>query len=134
MVVRLHVGVLILALLAGGGLARPLAGQTPAALPDGVTPAMVAQGKKLFHGKAPCFACHGNDGQGGVAPSLRDSVWVHSKGTYAEILDQIRRGIPAESSATKLAMPPLGGAKLSEPEIRAVAAYVWSLRLEPGKR
>lgn len=131
MVVRLHDGILIAALLAGWGVARPLAGQAP--LPEGVTPAMVAQGKKLFHGKALCIACHGNAAQGGVAPSLRDSTWIHSKGTYTDILAQIRRGVPAESSATKLVMPPLGGSKLSEAEVEAVAAYVWSLRLEKAK-
>jgi hypothetical protein len=38
--------------------------------------------------------------------------------------------VPAESTASKLAMPPRGGARLSEPELKAVAAYVWSLRLE----
>lgn len=133
MVVRSHDRVLITVLLVGLALARPLPAQAPAPLPEGVTPAMVDQGKKLFHGKALCIACHGMSAQGGVAPSLRDSVWIHSKGTYTDIMAQIRRGVPAESSATKLVMPPLGGAKLSESEIAAVAAYVWALRLEPGR-
>ncbi len=94
---------------------------------------MVTQGKKTFSGKGLCIACHGDAGKGGLAPSLRDSNWIHSRGTFEDIMAQIRRGVPADSSATKLAMPPLGGAKLSEPEVQAVAAYVWSLRLEPGK-
>jgi mono/diheme cytochrome c family protein len=91
---------------------------------------MVTQGKKLFHGKALCVACHGDAARGGVAPSLRDSLWLHSTGGYADIVAQIQRGVPAESTASKLAMPPRGGARLSEPELKAVAAYVWSLRLE----
>jgi mono/diheme cytochrome c family protein len=113
--------------------AGPLAAQGDAALPDGVTPAMVAQGKKVFSGKGLCVACHGDAGKGGLAPSLRDSVWIHSQGSYGEIVAQVRRGVPAESSATKLVMPPRGGSTISDAELAAVAAYIWSLRLEKGK-
>jgi mono/diheme cytochrome c family protein len=130
MVVRVRVGVLIGILLLGWNMPRRALGQVPATLPEGVTAAMVTQGKKLFHGKALCVACHGDAARGGVAPSLRDSLWLHSMGGYTDIVAQIRRGVPAESTATKLAMPPLGGARLSDQEIGAVAAYVWSLRLE----
>lgn len=115
-------------LLTGAG---HLSAQANDALPAGVTSAMVAQGKKLFSGKALCMACHGDAGKGGLAPSLRDSTWIHSKGTYEDIMAQIRRGVPAESTATKLVMPPLGGSGINDAEVRAVAAYVWSLRLEP---
>jgi mono/diheme cytochrome c family protein len=111
----------------------PLAAQDAATLPDGVTSAMVAQGKKIFSGKGLCVACHGDAGKGGLAPSLRDSAWIHSQGSYAEIVAQVGRGVPAESSATKLVMPPRGGSTISDAELAAVAAYVWSLRLEKGK-
>lgn len=112
--------------------ARVLA-QGSDALPPGVTPAMVTQGKKIFTGKGLCVACHGDAGKGGIAPSLRDSVWIHSKGSYEDIVAQVRNGVPAESSATKVVMPPRGGSSISDAELAAVAAYVWSLRLEPGK-
>jgi mono/diheme cytochrome c family protein len=108
-----------------------LPAQGGATLPDGVTPAMVAQGKKIFSGKGLCVACHGDAGKGGLAPSLRDSTWIHSQGSYDDILAQVRRGVPAESSATRLAMPPRGGSTISDKELADVAAYVWSLRLEP---
>lgn len=111
--------------------AGQLSAQVDSELPAGLTPAMVDQGKKIFSGKGLCVACHGNAGKGGLAPSLRDSTWIHSKGTYEDIMAQIRRGVPAESSATKLVMPPLGGSGINDAEVRAVAAYVWSLRLEP---
>jgi mono/diheme cytochrome c family protein len=91
---------------------------------------MVTQGKKVFSGKGLCVACHGDAGKGGLAPSLRDSTWIHSKGGYDDIVAQVRRGVPAESSATKLVMPPRGGSPINDAELAAVAAYVWSLRLE----
>jgi mono/diheme cytochrome c family protein len=100
-------------------------------LPPGVTPAMVAQGKKIFSGKGLCLACHGDAGKGGLAPSLRDSIWIHSQGEYDDIVAQVSRGVPAESSATKLVMPPRGGSTINDTELAAVEAYVWSLRLEP---
>jgi mono/diheme cytochrome c family protein len=91
---------------------------------------MVTQGKKVFSGKGLCVACHGDAGKGGLAPSLRDSTWIHSKGGYDDIVAQVRRGVPAESSATNLVMPPRGGSPINDAELAAVAAYVWSLRLE----
>lgn len=100
-------------------------------LPPGVTPAMVAHGKKIFSGKGLCLACHGGAGQGGLAPSLRDSTWIHSNGSYDEIVTQVHRGVAAQSSTSKLAMPPRGGSTINDTELAAVAAYVWSLRLEP---
>lgn len=113
--------------------ASPLTAQGGATLPDGLTSAMVAQGKKIFSGKGLCITCHGDAGKGGLAPSLRDSTWIHSQGSYDDIVGQVRRGVPAESSATKLVMPPRGGSTISDAELAAVAAYVWSLRLEPRK-
>ena len=130
---RFRFGVLTLAGVLLLTVPGSLRAQEQASLPAGVTPAMVVQGKKVFSGKGLCVACHGDAGKGGLAPSLRDSTWIHSRGTYEDIMAQIRRGVPAESYATRLVMPPLGGAKLSESEVGAVAAYVWSLRLESGQ-
>lgn len=127
---RRHLGILTvtgaLLLTAGGRLSA----QGSDTLPPGVTSAMVTQGKKVFSGKGLCVACHGDAGKGGLAPSLRDSTWIHSKGGYDDIVAQVRRGVPAESSATKLVMPPRGGSPINDAELAAVAAYVWSLRLE----
>jgi mono/diheme cytochrome c family protein len=124
-------------LMATGAIAFAPAGALSAqgsdTLPAGVTPTMVAQGKKIFSGKGLCVACHGDAGKGGLAPSLRDSTWIHSPGGYGDIMAQIRRGVPAESSATRLVMPPRGGSPISDAELAAVAAYVWSLRLEPRR-
>jgi mono/diheme cytochrome c family protein len=97
-------------------------------LPAGVTPDMIKKGDQIFHGTGLCFACHGADAKGTVGPDLTDQVWIHSKGTYEEIIKTVTDGIPLE--ATKLGkgpMPPKGGSSISDDDVKAVAAYVWSL-------
>lgn len=121
---RLRGGLLTLAAaLAAGGVQA----QVPA-LPEGVTPAMVAQGKKLFEGRGMCTTCHGPQARGAVGPNLTDAEWWHSDGTYPAIVQQILHGVPPAASRSGTPMPPKGGSSLSEAEVRAVAAYVHSLR------
>jgi len=112
------------------------AGQTSApadSLPEGVTPAMVTSGKELFGGKGLCLACHGPDAKGGLGPDLTDTEWLHGEGRFTEIVARILLGVPDEDSITGQSMPPKGGSTLTEEEIRAVAAYVWTLsRGGPG--
>jgi len=103
-----------------------------ATLPDGVTPAMVAEGSNLFRGAGLCIACHGPTGAGGVGANLSDSTWIHSTGSYQEIIQQIIKGVSAKESKSGAIMPPKGGGNLSEAQIRAVAAYVWTLSHPAG--
>lgn len=98
-----------------------------AALPSGVTPAMVSEGAKLFQGQGLCFSCHGQRGTGGLGPNLTDAAWLHSKGSYDELVHQITTGVPAKQSTSGIIMPPKGGSSLSEAQVKAVAAYVWTL-------
>lgn len=109
---------------------------TPAALqaqgsaapaPTAVTPQLIEAGAKLFRGEGLCAACHGADAKGGVAPSLVDTVWLHGKGTYEEIVARVMAGVPVDSSVSGVTMPPRGGTRISDEQVRAVAAYVWSL-------
>jgi mono/diheme cytochrome c family protein len=103
--------------------ARPAVAQAPAA----VTPAAVTLGDSLFHSKGNCYACHGANAQGAVGPNLTDAEWVHSDGSYDAIVKQITTGVTAEQSKTKIPMPPKGGAQITDDEVKAVAAYVYSL-------
>jgi mono/diheme cytochrome c family protein len=103
--------------------ARPAVAQAPAA----VTPAAIAQGDSLYHGKANCYACHGANAQGVVGPNLTDAEWIHSDGSYDAIVKQITTGVPIEESKSKIAMPPKGGSQITDDEVKAVAAYVYSL-------
>jgi mono/diheme cytochrome c family protein len=103
--------------------ARPAMAQAPAA----VTPAAIALGDSLFHSKGNCYACHGANAQGAVGPNLTDAEWIHSDGSYDAIVKQITTGVTAEESKSKIPMPPKGGSQITDDEVKAVAAYVYSL-------
>jgi cbb3-type cytochrome c oxidase subunit III len=91
------------------------------------TPEIVAKGDALFHGSANCYACHGSKAEGLVGPNLTDGEWIHSKGTYDDIVAQINHGVPKAESKSGIEMPPKGGATLSDDDVKAIAAYVYSL-------
>jgi len=120
--------------LAGLALARGIAAQQPDSLPAGVTPAMMAQGKKLFGGDGLCFSCHGPEGRGLVGPDLTDASWLMGKGSFEEIVARILEGVPADKSKSGQIMPPKGGSSLNPNQVKAVAAYVWSLSRKAGKQ
>jgi len=96
-------------------------------LPAGVTQAMVDKGNEIFHKSGLCYACHGQDAKGLVGPNLTDDVWIHSKGTYDDIVKQILSGVTKEQSKSGVPMPPKGGSTISDDDVKAVAAYVYSL-------
>ena len=107
----------------------PLTAQRADSLPAGGTAAMIGEGQKIYAGAGLCSACHGPQARGitGLGPNLTDTEWLHSNGTFDALVAQITAGVPANKSKTGIAMPPKGGAALTEAQIRAVAAYVWSL-------
>jgi mono/diheme cytochrome c family protein len=113
------------------GCGDRLGGQQPDPLPAGVTPATIAQGKKLFSSDGLCFSCHGPEAKGLVGPDLTDGIWLIGKGSFDEIVARILEGVPAGKSKSGVIMPPKGGAKLKDEQVRAVAAYVWSLSRKP---
>lgn len=97
-------------------------------LPDGVTAEMVAQGEQIFAGAGVCQACHGPGGDGsmGIAPDLTDSEWLNVDGSLAAIAELITNGVDAPRQFAS-PMPPRGGSAISDEEVQAVAAYVWTL-------
>ena len=88
---------------------------------------LIAQGDKIFHGPGNCYACHGTNAQGSVGPNLTDAEWIHSKGSYEEIVAQVTKGVTKEESKSGIVMPPRGGSTISDDDVKAVAAYVYSL-------
>jgi mono/diheme cytochrome c family protein len=108
--------------------AEPDAGPVAAVdLPEGVTQEMVTAGQTVFGGPGMCFACHGANGVGGpLAPALADSEWLNIDGSYDEIVTIINNGVatPVQFAA---AMPPRGGAPITDEQVREVAAYVYSI-------
>lgn len=103
--------------------------QVPAELPEGVTPEMVAEGKEIFASAGICFTCHGQDAKGipNLGADLTDDEWLQSDGSYEGIVQTITQGVPAEKSSTGTPMPPKGGSQITEAQVQAVAAYVWTL-------
>ena len=103
--------------------------QAQEALPEGVTEAMVQEGQTVFMGAGLCAACHGMDGSGAVGPNLTDGEWLTGEGTYPELIDQITNGVSLAEvkNALGVPMPPKGGSAITDDQVKAVAAYVWTL-------
>lgn len=79
------------------------------------------KGKALYD--QSCIACHGPEGKGNPmlgAPNLSDNIWLYSQdGSIEDIKQQILH--PANN------MMPAWKDRLSEAEIKVVAAYIYSL-------
>lgn len=105
--------------------AAPAAGNAPA----GATADMVAQGQQIFTSTGNCFTCHGPDAKGtALAPNLTDAQWLNISGTYDEIQNIVKNGVAQPKDPSHAApMPAMGGAQLTDDQVKAVAAYVWSL-------
>jgi mono/diheme cytochrome c family protein len=114
---------------ASSAAARPAAMN---ALPAGVTARMIAQGDSIFHAKS-CVRCHGADAKGAKnGPDLTASTHLQADGSYAGFVKIITDGVPADAIKDKshqFAMRPRGGQAplLTDDEVKAVAAYVYSL-------
>jgi len=84
--------------------------------------AKAAAGQPLF---ATCAACHGADGKGNQAlgaPNLTDHIWLHG-GTVADIEKTIGEGRQGHM--------PAWSPRLSDDQIRVLAAYVYQLSHQP---
>jgi len=126
----------------GGGDGAPPADETqpavesaPAAaeaassmdLPEGVTSAMVAEGETIFTGAGICFTCHMEGGAGGpLAPDLTDDVWLNIDGSFESIIRNVMTGVPEPVEHPGILLPK-GGTNITDEQVRAVAAYVWTL-------
>lgn len=86
-----------------------------------LSPAMIDAGRRIFHGKGTCHACHGDQLQGGpVAPALTGSSWRHITGTFDAIVDRIDNGLPGT-----LMVPHPGG--ITESQVFLVASYIYAV-------
>ncbi|MBX3147294.1 MAG: cytochrome c [Gemmatimonadales bacterium] len=121
------VGALLVLLTGSTWWGSAEAQSAPVPLPQGITPAVVAQGKVLYESTGLCMACHGMDGKGGVGPDLTDGVLLHPDGSVDSITALLIRGIPEAEAKTGIPMPSREGTGLDDNELRAVAAYVWTL-------
>lgn len=101
----------------------------PQELPEGVTAAMVEEGKGIYNGAGICMSCHGAEGAGipNLGANLTDDEWLHIDGSYESIVQNILKGVTAQESSSGVPMPAKGGTAITDDQVRAVAAYVWTL-------
>ena len=59
------------------------------------------------------------------------SNWLWGDGSLPSITQIITNGVPNPKNYRQ-PMPPMGGAQLSPSEVKAVAAYVWSISHPTG--
>jgi glucose/arabinose dehydrogenase/cytochrome c5 len=107
---------------------NPNAGAAAAsgAVPPGATRQMVQQGATIYRGST-CVGCHGDGGQGSpLGPALNTSHWIWGNGSLASIKKIISDGVP-QPKQFRSPMPPKGGAQLTDRQLSALAAYIWSL-------
>jgi cytochrome c oxidase cbb3-type subunit 3 len=118
----------LIATLFAGAVAPAAAQSTSSAgAAPAVTPALIARGDTVYHGPGNCYACHGAKAEGLVGPNLTDAEWIHSKGTYEEIVAQINKGVSKEEAKSGVPMPPICFSTISYDDVKATAAYVYSL-------
>ena len=106
-------------------------------MPAGVTTQLIAQGDSIYNSPTPqgqpmsCARCHGAKGDGGQnGPSLTTGPWLHGGRDPANLARIITNGLPRDSIAAtrRFAMNARGGpANLGDAQIRALAAYIWSI-------
>lgn len=114
-----------------GGAPTP-SGASAMAMPADVTPSNIALGDSLFN-NGGCMRCHGAKGVGAAnGPALNDAQWVQLKtGSYDEIVGIITSGVPAANIKDPTRKNPMGARggrmALTDPQIKAVAAYVYSI-------
>jgi mono/diheme cytochrome c family protein len=89
-------------------------------------------GRAVFEGKGNCATCHAKDGKGTpLGPDLTDGEWINIGGKPEEIVAVIRTGV-MKPKRYPAPMPPMGGARLRDAEIEAVARYVAELARRDG--
>ncbi len=113
-----------------GGAAAAPAPAVPA-VPAAVTAANIAIGDSIFHAGS-CQRCHGQKGVGGQnGPSLVAGQWLQSTGKFEEIVATITNGVPRtalKDQTRRFPMNPRGGPmNLTDEQVKAVAAYVYSI-------
>jgi mono/diheme cytochrome c family protein len=106
--------------------AAPMAAARP------FTAAMVAEGDSIFHARS-CRNCHGMDGKGAAnGPNLTDQTFLHVDNSFQSYVTLITNGVPADQIKDPSHHVPMGGrggrgVPLTDDQIKAVAAYAYSL-------
>ena len=78
----------------------------------------LSSAKSIFKGN--CANCHGQNGEGGVAPNMTDDYWIHGGGIQ-NIFKTIKYGVPAKGMIA-------WQAQLKPEAIQKVASYILTLQ------
>lgn len=121
-------GLSFITLILVAGLSRTADAQDTAA----AAAAQISAGKTVYEGKAGgalCISCHGPKGKGvaGLGPDLTDTKWLHGDGSATFLQSIVKSGV-LKPKAGVLTMPPMGGGRLSDEQLAALAAYLVSIR------
>jgi cytochrome c oxidase cbb3-type subunit 2 len=96
--------------------------------PFGTSPQAVSRGQKLYEGS--CSACHGDEGHGGIGPSLTDDVFLGqpgdgTDGAYFAIISQ---GSDAKKAIGRAGSPDGGmeayAGQLSPDDIWSIVSWI----------
>ena len=99
--------------------------------PLGGDAAAIARGRELY--AKNCSMCHGEKGEGGIGPSLKDTVFLYHEGDaedddYYEIINNgTNAGDVEEGRTAKGGMPPYAG-QLDKNSIWSLVSYIRSLQ------
>jgi mono/diheme cytochrome c family protein len=107
------------------------AGPAPGQLPENVSADEGREGRRLY--REGCVMCHGEEGGGTqLGPSLVDGEWrLAEDGSFEAIMQVVQAGVESPEDFP-VPMPSAEAARLSQEQVRAVAAYAFSLgRREP---
>jgi mono/diheme cytochrome c family protein len=113
------------------GLSLALGLTVPSVQDAEPSPAQLALGDSVYRGRvggALCYVCHGANAKGvnGLGPNLTDKEWLNVDASVASIEKIVTDGV-AKPKKAAAPMPPKGGGQLSNVQIKAVSAYVYSL-------
>ncbi len=104
---------------------RPVAAAAVGKLPAGVSNEAGQQGQELY--LRACVMCHGeNAGGTPLGPSLTDREWLEGSGSFEEVTAVVRSGV-ATPKQFEVPMPARGDGTFNDEQIRAVAAYTYSI-------
>jgi cytochrome c oxidase cbb3-type subunit III len=101
--------------------------QAPVEIVPARTEAAIKNGENTY--KTICAACHGQNMEGIIGPSLSDKEWWHAS-TEVELAKLVMKGISMSEakspSPNKVAMPAKGGASITNEQVWEVIYYLSS--------
>ena len=97
--------------------------------PAAATPENIAMGKEVYT-TAKCVTCHAAEGKGksGMTTDMTNGEWKFAEGgSFDALVKVIKEGLTKAETGGPVAMPTAASKNLTDEQVTALAAYVWSL-------